>query len=57
MWPSDWIRGVLTAAVLSIVGQGETYGYLLAQKLEQGVIPIVLLITVAAARHRRPLRK
>jgi len=35
-WPSEWLRGVLGPAVLSIVAEGETYGYLIAQRLEQG---------------------
>ncbi|GAA3935092.1 PadR family transcriptional regulator [Microbacterium soli] len=35
-WPSEWLRGVLGPAVLSIISEGETYGYLIAQRLEQG---------------------
>jgi len=35
-WPSEWLRGVLGPAVLAIVSQGETYGYLIAQRLEEG---------------------
>lgn len=35
-WPSDWLRGVLGPAVLSILSEGEAYGYLIAQRLEQG---------------------
>lgn len=35
-WPTEWLRGVLTAAVLSIVSEGEIYGYLLAQRLKAG---------------------
>ena len=40
-WPSEWLRGVLTAAVLSIVSEEETYGYLVAQQLKEGGLGIV----------------
>ena len=32
-WPSDWMRSVLSLAVLAIVAEGETYGYAVAQRL------------------------
>ena len=32
-WPSEWLRGVLGPSVLSIISEGETYGYLIAQRL------------------------
>jgi len=32
-WPAEWLKGPLTPAVLAIVGEGETYGYLIAQRL------------------------
>ena len=32
-WPAEWLKGPLTPAVLAIVGEGETYGYLIAQGL------------------------
>lgn len=35
-WPSEWLRGVLGPAVLSVLSEGEAYGYLIAQRLEQG---------------------
>lgn len=35
-WPSEWLRGVLGPAVLSILSEGDTYGYLIAQRLDQG---------------------
>ncbi|MEU1605696.1 PadR family transcriptional regulator [Micromonospora matsumotoense] len=35
-WPSEWLRGVLGPAVLSILSEREAYGYLIAQRLEQG---------------------
>ncbi|WP_244301216.1 PadR family transcriptional regulator [Leucobacter insecticola] len=35
-WPSEWLRGVLGPAILSILSEGEAYGYLIAQRLEQG---------------------
>lgn len=34
-WPSDWIRSILSLAVLAIVAEGETYGYAVAQRLQQ----------------------
>ncbi|MFC6357003.1 PadR family transcriptional regulator [Luethyella okanaganae] len=34
-WPSEWHRGVLGPAVLSIISEGETYGYVIAQRLER----------------------
>lgn len=40
-WPVDWLRGVLTAAVLSIVSEGETYGYLVAQRLLDAGLGVV----------------
>lgn len=35
-WPSEWLRGMLGPAVLSILSEGDAYGYLIAQRLEQG---------------------
>ncbi|GAA1029492.1 PadR family transcriptional regulator [Virgisporangium ochraceum] len=32
-WPAEWMRGVLTLCVLAVVADGETYGYVIAQKL------------------------
>lgn len=32
-WPSEWLRGILGLSVLSIVADGETYGYSVAQRL------------------------
>jgi PadR family transcriptional regulator PadR len=40
-WPSEWLRGVLTAAVLSIVSDEETYGYLIGRRLAEGGLGIV----------------
>lgn len=34
-WPAEWLRSVLTGAVLSIVSEGEAYGYLIAQRLAE----------------------
>ena len=31
--PTEWLRAVLSLAVLSIVAEGETYGYAVAQRL------------------------
>jgi PadR family transcriptional regulator, regulatory protein PadR len=32
-WPGEWMRGVLSLCVLAVVGEGQTYGYALAQRL------------------------
>lgn len=40
-WPSEWLRGVLAAAVLSIVNDEETYGYLIGQRLAEGGLGVV----------------
>jgi PadR family transcriptional regulator PadR len=32
--PTEWVRAVLSMAVLSIVSEGETYGYVIAQRLQ-----------------------
>lgn len=40
-WPSEWLRGVLAAAVLSIVNDEETYGYLIRQRLAEGGLGVV----------------
>ncbi len=32
--PSEWLRAVLPLAVLSVVAEGETYGYVVAQRLQ-----------------------
>lgn len=34
-WPSDWMRSILSLAVLAVVAEGETYGYAVAQRLQQ----------------------
>jgi PadR family transcriptional regulator PadR len=34
-WPASWLRGVLELAVLSVLIDGESYGYALAQRLSQ----------------------
>ena len=33
-WPGEWMRGVLSLCVLSVVAEGETYGYAVAQRLQ-----------------------
>jgi PadR family transcriptional regulator, regulatory protein PadR len=33
-WPAEWMRGVLEVCVLRVVGRGPTYGYAIAQALE-----------------------
>jgi PadR family transcriptional regulator, regulatory protein PadR len=34
-WPSDWLRGVLELCVLGALQAGPSYGYAIAQSLEQ----------------------
>jgi PadR family transcriptional regulator PadR len=33
-WPTEWMRGALSVCVLSIVADGETYGYEIGQRLK-----------------------
>lgn len=33
-WPAEWMRGALEVCVLHVVGRGPTYGYAIAQALE-----------------------
>ena len=40
-WPAEWLRSALTAAVLPIVSEEETYGYLVAQRLKAGGLGVV----------------
>ncbi|WP_104198830.1 PadR family transcriptional regulator [Cryobacterium sp. Y29] len=40
-WPAEWLRRALTAAVLPIVSEEETYGYLVAQRLKAGGLGVV----------------
>jgi PadR family transcriptional regulator, regulatory protein PadR len=34
-WPGDWLRGVLELCVLGALADGSTYGYAIAQRLEE----------------------
>lgn len=34
-WPADWLRGVLELCVLSVLSEGPTYGYAVAQRLAE----------------------
>lgn len=34
-WPSEWLRGLLTLAVLRVLADGPTYGYAIATTLEE----------------------
>lgn len=34
-WPGEWLRGVLSLCVLAVVAEGETYGYAVAQRLQE----------------------
>jgi PadR family transcriptional regulator PadR len=40
-WPGEWMRGVLSLCVLSVVAEEETYGYAVAQRLQQAGLGIV----------------
>ncbi|QGF22817.1 PadR family transcriptional regulator [Raineyella fluvialis] len=33
-WPAEWLRGVLSVTVLAVIAEGETYGYLIGQRLD-----------------------
>lgn len=33
-WPAEWLRGVLAVTVLAVIAEGDTYGYLIAQRLD-----------------------
>lgn len=33
-WPSEWLRGLLTVAVMHVLVDGPTYGYAIATALE-----------------------
>jgi PadR family transcriptional regulator PadR len=41
MFPSEWLRGVLELCVLGIVGEGPTYGYAIAQRLDEAGVGTV----------------
>lgn len=34
LWPGDWMRGILEPMVLSVVSDGDNYGYLIASRIE-----------------------
>jgi PadR family transcriptional regulator PadR len=34
-WPADWLRGVLELCVLGALADGPTYGYAIAQRLDE----------------------
>lgn len=34
-WPGEWMRGVLSLCVLAVVAERETYGYAVAQRLQE----------------------
>jgi PadR family transcriptional regulator PadR len=34
-WPGDWLRGVLELCVLGALADGPTYGYAIAQRLDE----------------------
>src|SRR5918998_720734 len=34
-WPGEWLRGVLSLCVLAVVAEAPTYGYAVAQRLQE----------------------
>lgn len=40
-WPGDWLRGALELCVLGALAGGPTYGYAIAQRLEQAGVGTV----------------
>lgn len=34
-WPSEWLRGTLTLAVMRVLADGPTYGYAIGVRLEE----------------------
>lgn len=40
-WPGDWMRGVLSICVLSVIAEEETYGYVIAQRLQEAGLGVV----------------
>lgn len=34
-WPAEWLRGVLETCVLRVLADGPTYGYAIAERLEE----------------------
>lgn len=40
-WPGEWLRGVLSLCVLSVVAERETYGYAVAQRLQEAGLGVV----------------
>ena len=40
-WPSEWLRGLLTLAVLRVLADGPTYGYEIAARLEEGGFGVI----------------
>jgi PadR family transcriptional regulator PadR len=40
-WPSEWLRGVLELCVLGALQDGPSYGYAIAQRLDEAGLGIV----------------
>lgn len=40
-WPGEWMRGVLSLCVLAVVAEDETYGYAVAQRLQEAGLGVV----------------
>jgi len=41
IWPGDWLRGVLELCVLGVLADGPTYGYAIAQRLDEAGLGVV----------------
>ncbi|SFP09676.1 transcriptional regulator, PadR family [Geodermatophilus dictyosporus] len=35
VWPAEWVRATLPLSVLAVVAEAETYGYAIAQRLQE----------------------
>lgn len=40
-WPSEWLRGLLSLAVLRVLADGPTYGYAIAAALEDAGFGVI----------------
>jgi PadR family transcriptional regulator PadR len=40
-WPAEWMRGALSLCVLAVVAGEETYGYVIAQRLQAAGLGVI----------------
>lgn len=40
-WPSEWLRGLLSLAVMRVLADGPTYGYAIASSLEDNGFGVI----------------